>query len=171
MAIKYPPSINAIQKTLDSQLLAGVTASMTLNNVTGIQNKPGVCVIDAVDANDNTTADKREYIVFTGVSGNTLTGLTRNADSGSSDQDHSVGAIVQFPPDVLQQQELIDQFLVQHADGGVHSDALVTSLKATGEEINIGTEDAKIVTPKAIADSKVSITDKVETLANKTLIL
>ena len=43
--------------------------------------------------------------------------------------------------------------------------------KATGAEINTGTEDAKIVTPKAIADSKVSITDGTETLTNKTLIL
>ena len=32
---------------------------------------------------------------------------------------------------------------------------IVSSLKATGAEINTGTEDAKIVTPKAIADSKV----------------
>ncbi|MEM5875577.1 MAG: hypothetical protein QXX45_03355 [Candidatus Aenigmatarchaeota archaeon] len=42
-------------------------------------------------------------------------------------------------------------------------------LKATGSDINIGTEDAKIVTPKAIADSNVVFTDKTQTLTNKTL--
>jgi hypothetical protein len=169
MAIYYPPSTNAIQKTLDAQLLSGTTASMTLNNVTGIQNKKGLCVIDAVDANGASTPAKREYVAFTGVSGSTLTGLTRNADGGSSDQDHAVGAIVQFVPDVLQQQELIDEFLVEHNDGGTHKSATVTSLKATGAEINTGTEDAKIVTPKAIADSEVSTASKTETLTNKTL--
>lgn len=156
MTIFQPPSVNAVQKTLDAQLLSGVTASMTLNNVTGIQNKAGVCVIDAVDANGNATPAKREYVSFTGVSGSTLTGLTRNADGGGTDQDHAVGAIVQFTPDVLQQQGLIDSYQTQHNDDGTHKSALVTTLKATGAEINTGTEDAKIVTPKAIADSTIA---------------
>lgn len=154
-----PPSINGIQKTLDAKLLSGITASMTLNNVTGIQDKPGVCVVDLIDANEKFTPAKREYISFTGVSGNTLTGLTRNVDSGGSDQDHAVGAIVQFPADVLQQQALIDFIRVQHNDDGTHKSALVTTLKATGAEINTGTEDTKIVTPKAIADSTLIFTN------------
>jgi hypothetical protein len=41
--------------------------------------------------------------------------------------------------------------------------------KATGAEINTGTEDTKVVTPKAIADSAVSTASKTETLTNKTL--
>jgi len=41
--------------------------------------------------------------------------------------------------------------------------------KATGAVVNTGTEDAKIVTPKAIADSNVSYIDGTETLTNKTL--
>lgn len=110
-AIKYPTSTNAVQKTLDAALLAGATTSMTLNSVTGIQNKAGVCVVDRVDANGSDTASKREYITFTGVSGSTLTGLTRNADGGGTDQDHAVGAIVEFVSDVLQQQAVIDGLL------------------------------------------------------------
>lgn len=153
MTIYYPPTQNAIQKTLDAQLLEGITASMTLNNVVGIANKPGVCVVDFVDTNNKETPTKREYIAFTGVSGNTLTGLTRNADGGGTDQDHSVGAIVQFPSDILQQKAIIDTFTVEHGQDGKHTSAVVTTLKATGAEINTGTEDAKIVTPKAIADS------------------
>ena len=111
-SIKYPTSTNAVQKTLDAQLLAGATTSMTLNNVVGIQNKAGVCVIDRVDANGTATASKREYVIFTGVSGSTLTGLTRNADGGGTDQDHAVGAIVEFVSDVLQQQAIIDGLLL-----------------------------------------------------------
>jgi len=162
MALYYPTSKNAVQKTLDAQLLAGATTSMTLNNVVGIQNKAGVCVIDRVDANGTATSGKREYVAFTGVSGSTLTGLTRNADSGGTDQDHAVGAIVEFVSDALQQQAIIDGLLkTVDTDGAL--------LKATGAEINTGTEDAKIVTPKAIADSNVVLTTKTQTLTNKTL--
>ncbi len=39
--------------------------------------------------------------------------------------------------------------------------------KASGAEIDTGTEDAKIVTPKAIADSKVVTEDGTQTLTNK----
>lgn len=175
--IYEPPSQNAIQKTLDAQLLSGITASMTLNNVTGIQNKPGVCVVDLIDANENFTPSKREYISFTGVSGSTLTGLTRNADGGGSDQDHAVGAIVQFPADVIQQQAIIDTLEVEHnLTDGKHTDALVTTLKATGAVVNTGTSDVTIVTPKALADSDYAKTsditvtaDSTTTFTNKTL--
>ncbi|MDD4985327.1 MAG: hypothetical protein PHQ43_05985 [Dehalococcoidales bacterium] len=44
---------------------------------------------------------------------------------------------------------------------------VVSSLKATGAEIDAGTDDAKIVTPKAIADSKVVTEDGTQTLTNK----
>jgi len=40
---------------------------------------------------------------------------------------------------------------------------------ATGAEVDTWTDDTKMVTPKAIADSKVSYTDWTETLTNKTL--
>lgn len=52
--------------------------------------------------------------------------------------------------------KLLDHLLVQHNQDGTHKGALVTTLKATGAEINTGTEDAKIVTPKAIADSTIA---------------
>jgi len=108
MSLYYPTETNAVQKTLDAALLAGATTAVTLNNVTNIQNKPGVFVVDRVDANGTATPSKREYIAYTAVSGSTLTGLTRNADGSGSDQDHSVGAIVEFVSDVLQQQKIIN---------------------------------------------------------------
>jgi hypothetical protein len=93
---------------LDADLNTGATASMTLNNTTGVQNKPGVVVVDRIDTNGNEqSAALREYIVFTGTSGATLTGLTRGL-GGSSDQDHSTGAVVEFIYDVVAAQAIID---------------------------------------------------------------
>lgn len=100
MPLYAAPSKNAIQKTLGAQLLSGVTTSATLSDTTGLQNLPGVMVIDRVDSNNVETPNKREFIAYTGISGSTVTGLTRNVDSGSTDQDHAVGAIVEFIPDV-----------------------------------------------------------------------
>lgn len=48
-------------------------------------------------------------------------------------------------------------------------EAMVIPVKASGAEINTGTDDAKFVTAKAIADSSVSLAAKSETLTNKTL--
>lgn len=101
MTLYYGTSSNAVQKTLDAALNSGVTASATLNNVTGIQNKKGVFVVDRVDTNGVLTPNKREYIGFTGTSGSTVVTLTRNIDGGGSDQDHAVGAIVEFGPDAV----------------------------------------------------------------------
>ena len=104
----FPPTQNGLQKTLDAQLLTGVTASATLNNVTGIQNKKGVMVIDRVDSNNNLTPNKREYISFDGTSGTTVVTLGRGL-GGSTDQDHAVGAIVEFINDVVQQEALLTE--------------------------------------------------------------
>lgn len=106
--LKYPPSQNAVQKTLGAQLLAGVTAAATLNNVTGVQNKSGVFVVDRVDTNGTETPSKREYIGFAGTSGSTVTTLVRNIDGSGTDQDHAIGAIVEFIPDVVWAQAISD---------------------------------------------------------------
>lgn len=101
MTLFYPSSSNALQKTLDSALDAGVTASATFNNTTGIQNKAGVFVVDRVDSNGTVKASSDwEWISFAGTSGSTVTTLVRGL-AGSSDQDHAVGAIVEFVADVI----------------------------------------------------------------------
>lgn len=100
---------------------------MSLSDVVGISNAPGVCVIDRVDANNNPTASKREYISFTGVSGSTLTGLSRGL-AGSTDQIHAVGAIVEFVFDVVQAQAIKDTFETEHNEDGTHSDITLDSL-------------------------------------------
>lgn len=119
----YPPTSNALQKSLSAQLDQGETASATLNSVTGIQNKKGVFIVDRVDANGNLkpTADW-EWVGFTGTSGSTVVTLTRGL-GGSSDQAHSVGAIVEFVSDVTQQQAILDALtnVVSASTGSVDS--------------------------------------------------
>ena len=152
--IYYPPLTNAVQKTLDAALLTGVTASATFNNVTGIQNKLGLFVVDRVDGNNNLTPNKREYISFAGTSGSTVTTLVRGL-AGSTDQDHAVGAIVEFVNDVVQQQAIIDGLLqVVDTNGALDTSKVQVPLsKATGAELDTGTDDAKYATAKALKDS------------------
>jgi hypothetical protein len=108
MSLYYPPTANGLQKTLGAQLDTGVTSAATLNNTTSIQNKPGVFVVDRVDTGGvEKDAAVREYISFAGVSGSTVTTLVRGL-GGTTDQDHAVGAVVEFVMDVVQFQGMID---------------------------------------------------------------
>lgn len=123
----FPPTQNGLQKTLDAQLNVGVTSQMTLNNTTGVQNKPGVVVIDRIDTSGaEKSSAVREYISYTGVSGNNLTGLTRGL-GGSTDQDHAVGAIVEFIPDVTVFQAINDVITTEHNTDGTHKTSAVVT--------------------------------------------
>ena len=105
--LKAPPSQDFLQKTLGAQLLTGVTASATLNNTTGLQNLPGVLIVDRINTNGVETPSSREVIAYDGTSGSTVTTLSRGL-AGTSDQDHAVGAIVEFAPDVVWAQNMYD---------------------------------------------------------------
>lgn len=104
----YPPTQNALQKTLNADLNTGVTAAATLNNTTGVQNKPGVFVVDRIDTDGNLKSTAvREWIIYQGTSGSTLINLTRGVGN-STDQDHSTGAVVEFVSDITWAQAVID---------------------------------------------------------------
>ena len=104
----WPPTQNGLQKTLNADLNTGVTAAATLNNTTGVQNKPGVIVVDRIDTDGNLKSTSvREWIIFQGTSGSTLTTLTRGV-GGSSDQDHSTGAVVESVLDITWAQAVIE---------------------------------------------------------------
>ena len=165
--IYYPTTANFVQKTLNSDLLAGVIASASLNNVTSIQNKKGVMIIDRVDTNGNETPSKVEVIAFDGTSGSTVVTLTRGL-AGTSDQVHAVGAIVEFGPDIVWAQGLIDSFVAEHNEDGTHSDITADSITlttgATPTEFSTdgtlaGNSDTAIPTEKAVktyADGKIA---------------
>ena len=120
MALPRVPTQNNTQYTLDAQIAAGAS-SLTLNqSVAGIVRAPGVLVIDRIDSSGTKTPTKREYKRFTGVSGAQLTGLSGGL-AGSTDQVHAVGAIVEFVPDVLQEQDWYDWATFEHTTDGVHA--------------------------------------------------
>jgi hypothetical protein len=104
------PTKNAIQKTLASQLLssAGATDPITFDDVDGIANLPGNLVINRVDSSGVATPAKREYIEYSGTSGNTVLITTRNVDGSNSALTHAVGSIVEFIPDVTWADRIYD---------------------------------------------------------------
>jgi hypothetical protein len=109
--------------------------SAYLNNVS--EDSPCVCVVDRIDSNGNLTPTKREYIVFTGASGTSLTGLTRNADDSGTDQEHSVGAIVEFVVDVLWAKSVKDYLMAG-------SGSVTTYTPAASATQNINAASTKI---------------------------
>lgn len=158
MTLYYPPTSDFIQKTLDAQLSAGATSSATLNNTTALQNKAGVMIIDRVDVNGVETPNKVEVIPYTATSGSTVTGLTRGS-AGTSDQGHEVGAIVEFGPDVIWAQGIIDTFLVEHGADGTHASTItknsasqtLTNKTLTSPIINTGVSGTAIDTDGTLA--------------------
>ena len=110
------PLQNGIQRTLANTLNAGEVTTITFaTSVSSVLQAsasiPGTLVIDRVDANGNLTPSLTEYISFTGVSGSTVTGLVRGL-AGTSDIAHSIGAIVEFVPDVTWADAINDTFIV-----------------------------------------------------------
>jgi len=145
----YPPTQNGLQKTLDAALDSAHTTALTLNNITGIQNKPGVVVIDRIDSGGTEKSSSvREFVAYTGTSGVTLTGLTR-AIGGSTDQDHAVGAVVEFVLDITWSQAIIDALTAEHGTDGTHDTTKVVDLAT-----------AQTLTNKTLTNPTINFTDK-----------
>lgn len=157
MSLLYPPLVNGLQRSLSAQLDEGATASATFNNTTGLQNKAGVFVVDRIDTDGNEKDPSvREYIAYTGTSGSTVVTLTRGL-GGSTDQDHAVGAVVEFVADVTWAQALLDTYVTEHNDDGTHSDITadsVTTDSVTAKTVNGDLEIAGNGTGKVKIDSK-----------------
>lgn len=118
---------NARSTTLNGSISAS-DSSITLTSVSGMQF-PGVVVIDRVDSTGVSTPNAREYISFTGISTNTLTGCVRGL-GGSTAQAHSSGAIVEEVFSVTHWNDLIDFLQASHDSVGniMTSGATITTL-------------------------------------------
>jgi len=118
------PLQNSVQLALQNALNTGDTTTMTFttNVTTKLQassTMKGILIIDRIDSTGTETPTKLEIISFTGVTGSTVTGLTRGL-AGTTDQDHAVGAVVEFMPDVTWAQAINDVFIEQHNANGTH---------------------------------------------------
>lgn len=181
------PIQNAVQKQLDATLLAAATSVVLNEDVSALftgtdATHPCVCVIDRIDSNGNLTPTKREYIKFTGVSTTTLTGCTRNADSSGSDQEHAVGAIVEFVPDVLWAKSLQDNY-VDTSSAQTLTTKTLTSPVLTTPQINDTSANHQYIfaVSELLADRTVTLPlltgnddfvfeDHIQTLTNKTIV-
>lgn len=108
-------SVNAFATTLNGAISASDT-TIALTTTTGLV-APGVLCIDRQDGNGNNTPSKREYISFTGISVNSITGCTRGV-AGSSAQTHSSGANVEENFSTTHWGEAIDFLQVSHDASG-----------------------------------------------------
>lgn len=108
-------SSNGFSTTLDGTI-SDTDNSITLTTTTGLE-APGVLVIDRQNSDQVDTPDNREYITFTGISLNTLTGCSRGI-AGSSAQSHSSGAIVEEVMSVTHWRDLREFLSVSHDSAG-----------------------------------------------------
>jgi len=116
----YPrvPTQNNRQYTLDAQISAGASSLTVNQTVAGVVRAPGYLVIDRIDTSGGVTATKREYKYFTNVNGANITGLS---SSDGTDQIHAVGAIVEFTPNVGDENDKYGVFTTEHSDLGQHA--------------------------------------------------
>ncbi len=133
---------NAFSTTLNGSI-TGADNTITLTAVAGLQF-PGVLVIDRVDNNNVATPTVREYISFTGISTNTLTGVSRGL-GGSSAQAHSSGGKVEEIMSISHWNDMVSFLNVSHDAAGnlvVSSTATIavarvyTHLDASGASIS-----------------------------------
>lgn len=118
------PTQNSIQRVLANTLTDSETSTITFSvSVSGILQAsaeiPGILVVDRIDVNGNLTPNNVEYISYTGVSGSTVTGLTRGL-AGTTAKGHSIGAVVEFVPDVTWANGINDVITVGHNADGTH---------------------------------------------------
>lgn len=140
---------NAFSTTLNGAIDSAVT-TITLTSVTGLQ-ATGIICIDRQDGSGNDTASKREYISYTGISGNDLTGVTRGV-AGSTAQSHSSGAIAEENFSVTHWNDLYDFLTNEHTLTGLHVMAaptianarMITSMNFSGASL-LGTIPRAVV--------------------------
>jgi hypothetical protein len=132
-----------------------VVTTVPLVSTTNLPTDTAVEItIDRVDANGTETPSKMEVVKGV-VSSNNIIDCLRGVEGTA--QAHSAGAIVEVMLTASQFNSQIDAILEEHNQDGTHTDAIARTtdipVKATGAEINTGTDDAKFATSKAIKDS------------------
>lgn len=156
------PTQNSLQYTLDSAYTAGGTTLTLSSTLTGIVQAPGVCVVDRVDSSGNLTATKRDYFTFTGVSGAQLTGVAGGL-AGSTNQDHAVGAIVEFIPDIVWAQALYDVIGTEHSVMGQHTSLPSVTQLRTLDLVGWSSASLSILNTRALYVASLASLQAVET--------
>ena len=132
---------NAFSTTLNGSINDSDT-SVVLTTATGLQ-APGVICVDRQNSSGVDTASTREYISFTGISTNTLTGCTRGL-GGSVAQSHNSGALVEENFSISHWLDLIEYLAVSHDSAGklvtstatISTARFLTHLNASGASVS-----------------------------------
>jgi hypothetical protein len=162
------PTQNSIQRVLANTLSNSETSTITFSvSVSGIlqasSDIPGILVVDRIDSNGNLTPNNVEYISFTGVSGSTVTGLTRGL-AGTTAKGHAIGAVVEFVPDVVWADALNDVITTQHNSDGTHKTLSAISLvsvtinNSTGNFSNVSITGGVITNVSLVSSSLINRT-------------
>jgi hypothetical protein len=160
---------NNLQFTLNSNYTAGGSTLVLSQDVSSVVQAPGVVCVDRVDTNGAKTPTKRTYYYFTGVTTSTLTGVSV---ADGTDQAHSVGAIVEFVPDVKWAQSIYDALVnvVVASTGAVDTTKVVTPTGAqtlTNKTIASFLQGAgNTITVPAVTGT-LAVLDAVQTLSSK----
>lgn len=132
---------NAFSTTLNGNIAAGDT-TIALTSTTGLQ-APGVLVIDRQDSVGTNTPTLREFITYTGISTNNITGVTRGV-AGSQAQSHNSGGNVEETMSVTHWGDLVDFLTTSHDSAGniltslatISTVRVLTHLNASGASIS-----------------------------------
>lgn len=143
---------NNVSDTISSSIASGAS-SIPVNAISKWGTGIGKIIVDR-----GTAAE--EIFLGTGISGSSIT-VDTNATTykeGTSQTGHDAGASIESVPTAGDANDAYDAWVTEHNAAGTHKSALVTTLKATASEVATGTDDTKIVTPKAIKDATLTLT-------------
>jgi len=138
-------TINGFNSTLNGSINDSDT-TITLSATTGLQ-APGILVIDRVDSTDTSTPSLREYVSFTGISSNQITGVTR-ARASSTAQSHNSGAKVEEVISATHWGDFYDWAIAEHGTDGTHKADAINAITEIATAIKSGA-DAKLITGTA----------------------
>lgn len=151
---------NAINTTLNGNI-SSTDSTVSLTSTTGLQ-APGVLVIDRQDANNNSTPALREYISFTGISSNSITGVTRGLGTSTA-QTHASSAKVEEVFSVTHWNDMITALLNILTAGGALDTSKVVDL-ASSQALSNKTLAAPTIS--GVVQGKASFTSTVPTLVS-----
>ena len=141
--------------TLVTGISTGTGDTITLNSTTGLPTDTEITLtFNRITSGGTVNSTAVVERIRGTISGATLTSYTRGCD-GTTEQAHASSTVVEYIPNASDINDQVDGILIQHNADGTHKSATVTTLKATGAEVTTGTEDAKIVTPKALKDASI----------------
>lgn len=155
---------------ISSSTVAADALTVSLDSISGLPTE-GVGQFFKKDSQGNLVSGSVEFVHWTNATGNTLT-FSDTGDRGITGSDSGAQAYVADDYfEVWVSSYYVGGYggVVEHNSTGTHTNALVTTLKATGAVVDTGTSDVTIVTPKAIADSAITTSTKTQALTNKTI--